>query len=189
MKLQKYRPYISWGLGLLLLAFYVMSLYQRGNLWRFAPELRIAVMSEPLYSVAKEIVGDLAMVQQIEYPLTSTGTRLEHLLSDTHIVLVPRAADAQALPLPPDARVLSMEDVFSPSFQYQLLRNNRQFFAYAQPALEDRVVAGIRDKLVDVDVVRAGKYEVAAKAIRRRIKATGGFLEESQLVLPTPDLL
>lgn len=182
------KQFAPWILGVLLVSFYVMSLYQRATQWRFAPELRIAVMSEPLFTLTQAIVGDLAEVRPLDFPLTVTGARLKEQLADVHLVLVPRVEDGEKLPLGEDMRLLSMEDVFSPSFQYQLLRSNQHFFAYAQPEMEDRVIRGIRDKLVDVDVVRAGKYEVATKAMRRRIKETGGFLEESRLV-PAPEEL
>jgi len=182
------KQFAPWIIGVLLVSFYVMSLYQRATQWRFAPELRIAVMSEPLLTLTRAIVGDLAEVRSLEFPLTSTGSRLAETLEGVHLVLVPRVQDATRLSLRPEVRLLSMEDVFAPSFQYQLLQSNQHFFAYAQPELEDRVIRGLRDKLVDVDVVRAGKYEVATKAMRRRIKETGGFLEESRLV-PAPEEL
>lgn len=174
-------------LAALLLFLYVFSLYQRGTSWRFAPDLRIAVLSEPLASITREITGDLASVELIPYPLTGSGAlqAAENVLQEAHIFIVPRLQDVEGLALPgPSTRLVALESTFPHSFQFPLLQNNRQFFTYASAALEEQMVTSIRDKLVDMDVVRAGKYEVASKRLRDRIKKEGSLGFESAFRLP-----
>lgn len=183
---QRKKEYVIWAGAFLLLALYIFSLYQRGNGWRWAPALHIVVMSEPLEYMTQAIAGEYADVQGLPYPLTGTGERLraERLLSEAHIIIVPKAEDALGLPVPEHARVVDMEEAFSRTFQYPLLENNRQFFAYALPEMEERILLAIRDRLVDMDVVRAGKYEVATKALRNRIKKEGTIAPQQELLLP-----
>lgn len=154
---------------------YSFTLYHRATGWRQAPELRIVVVSEPLGTITRGIASEVADVQVLPYPLTGTGDRLaaEHLLGAAHVLILPRAADAEGLPILETTRRISVEGVFPQSFQYQLLTNNRQFFTYASQELEEKVAAAVRDGLVDVDVVRAGKYEVATKKLRDRIRNEG----------------
>lgn len=167
----------AWSAGLLLVVLYLVSAYQRANNWRFAPELHIAVLSQPLGTIAKDIAGQVADVQVLPYPLSGTGDRMmaERVLGHAHIIILPHQEDAAHLPMPKEARIITFDKVFPASFQYQLLINNDQFFVYASPELLEQLVQAMKNGLVDMDVVRAGKYDVAAKQLRTRIKENGGL--------------
>lgn len=141
--------------------------------------MHILVLSEPLGAITRSIAGDLADVQVLPYPLTGTGDRMraEHLMDQAHVLIVPRAGDVSTLPRREEMRLITLDDVLPASFQYPVLINNRQFFTYAAKDLQDQVIVAIRDRLVDMDVVRAGKYEVAAKHLRDLLKEKGSLID------------
>ena len=166
---------MGWTAAGCLVALYLFSAYQRANGWRLAPDLHIVVLSEPLGTITRGIAGDVADVQVLPYPLAGTGDKMraERLLDKAHVLIVPRLEDTGNLPKTPQLRLVSMEDVFPNSFQYPVLINNKQFFTYASQELQDKVVMSLQNHLVDMDVVRAGKYEVAAKKLRDHLKKMG----------------